>query len=74
MIRRREGGVGKSTSTAEIAWNLAKAGNRTLLVSTDPAHNVGDIFDTLIGSKGKEVAPNLIALEIDPEVETTAYT
>lgn len=68
-----KGGVGKSTSAAALAWNLAKAGHRTLLVSTDPAHNVGDIFDTSIGSKGKEVAPNLIALEIDPEVETTAY-
>lgn len=68
-----KGGVGKSTSAAAIAWNFAKQGKRTLLVSTDPAHNVGDIFDTKIGGEGKEVAPNLIALEIDPETETTKY-
>lgn len=68
-----KGGVGKSTSAAAIAWNFAKEGKRTLLVSTDPAHNVGDIFDTAIGGEGKEVAPNLFALEIDPEIETTKY-
>lgn len=68
-----KGGVGKSTSAAAIAWQSAKAGYRTLLVSTDPAHNVGDIFNEQIGGRTKEIAENLYALEIDPEIETENY-
>lgn len=68
-----KGGVGKSTSAAAIAWKSAKEGNKTLLVSTDPAHNVGDIFNREIGGKTIEIADNLFALEIDPEIETDNY-
>lgn len=68
-----KGGVGKSTSAAAIALKSAQEGFKTLLVSTDPAHNVGDIFDTKIGGKTKEVTKNLYALEIDPEIETANY-
>lgn len=68
-----KGGVGKSTSAAAIAWTAAKNGHKTLLISTDPAHNVGDIFDEKIGGKTKELASNLFALEIDPEIETEKY-
>ena len=68
-----KGGVGKSTSAAAIAWQSAKAGHKTLLVSTDPAHNVGDIFNEQIGGRTKEIADNLYALEIDPEIETENY-
>lgn len=68
-----KGGVGKSTSAAAIAWRSAKEGFKTLLISTDPAHNVGDIFNEQIGGKTKEIANNLYALEIDPEIETDNY-
>lgn len=68
-----KGGVGKSTSAAAIAWRSAKNGHRTLLISTDPAHNVGDIFNQKIGGKTKAIADNLYALEIDPEIETDNY-
>ncbi|ANU09021.1 arsenic transporting ATPase [Planococcus antarcticus DSM 14505] len=68
-----KGGVGKSTSAAAIAWRSAKEGNKTLLISTDPAHNVGDIFNQKIGGKTKAIADNLYALEIDPEIETDNY-
>ncbi|PPA69888.1 ArsA family ATPase [Jeotgalibacillus proteolyticus] len=68
-----KGGVGKSTSAAAIAWKSAGQGHRTLLISTDPAHNVGDIFDQKIGGKIKEISKNLFALEIDPEIETANY-
>lgn len=68
-----KGGVGKSTSAAAIAWRSAKEGNKTLLISTDPAHNVGDIFNEKIGGKTKAIADNLYALEIDPEIETDNY-
>ncbi|MFD1335932.1 ArsA family ATPase [Oceanobacillus iheyensis] len=68
-----KGGVGKSSSAAAIAWKLAKEGNKTLLISTDPAHNVGDIFQTTIGGKIKKLANSLYGLEIDPEIETDSY-
>lgn len=68
-----KGGVGKSTSAAAIAWKLAKSGKKTLLISTDPAHNLGDIFSQDIGGQAKWVTENLYALEIDPDIETTKY-
>lgn len=68
-----KGGVGKSTSAAAIAWKSAKSGNKTLLVSTDPAHNLGDIFKQSIGGKTTRVAENLSALEIDSDIETDKY-
>ncbi|MEW9501010.1 ArsA family ATPase [Jeotgalibacillus marinus] len=68
-----KGGVGKSTSAAAIAWKSAQQGNRTLLISTDPAHNVGDIFNRKLDGKTVEISKNLYALEIDPEIETATY-
>ncbi|CAM3817047.1 ArsA family ATPase [Alkalicoccus chagannorensis] len=68
-----KGGVGKSTSAAALAVQAAAAGRRTLLVSTDPAHNTGDIFGREIGGKPVQVEDHLWALEIDSEVETSRY-
>ena len=68
-----KGGVGKSTSAAALACQSAENGSRTLLVSTDPAHNLGDIFNQKIGGKIIDVSTNLAALEIDPEIETNKY-
>jgi len=68
-----KGGVGKSTSAAAIAWKSAQEGNKTLLISTDPAHNLGDIFSRKIGGKITAVTKYLYALEIDPEIETSNY-
>lgn len=68
-----KGGVGKSTSASAIAWTLAQKKERTLLVSTDPAHNLSHIFLQQIGSDITKVTNYLSALEIDPEVETDQY-
>ncbi|MCG5103966.1 ArsA family ATPase [Oceanobacillus alkalisoli] len=68
-----KGGVGKSTSASAIAWRLAIMGKKTLLISTDPAHNLGDIFSVKIGGEPKKIVQNLYALEINPEHETTKY-
>ncbi len=68
-----KGGVGKSTTSAAIAWEAALMGHNTLLVSTDPAHNLGDIFNQKIGGKITHLSRNLSALEIDPEIETANY-
>lgn len=68
-----KGGVGKSTSSAAIALQCANKGDKTLLISTDPAHNVGHIFNLEVGGKISKVTANLDALEIDPERETDEY-
>jgi arsenite-transporting ATPase len=68
-----KGGVGKTTSAAAFALARARVGRRTLLVSTDPAHNLGDIFRTRIGDSITLIVENLWALEIDQEVETRRY-
>jgi arsenite-transporting ATPase len=61
-----KGGVGKSSVAAAHAIKSAKEGNKTLLVSTDMAHNLGDIFEVSLGKEPLQVAKNLDAYEIDP--------
>lgn len=61
-----KGGVGKSSVAAAHAIKSAKEGHRTLLVSTDMAHNLSDIFETALGKEPFEVAENLDVYEIDP--------
>lgn len=68
-----KGGVGKSTTAAALALKFAKEGTNTLLISTDPAHNIGDIFGQAIGGKKTALMDNLSAVEIDPERETKLY-
>ncbi|CDO02423.1 arsenical pump-driving ATPase [Oceanobacillus picturae] len=68
-----KGGVGKSTTAAALAWSFAEKGIRTLLVSTDPAHNTGDIFDQKIGGAMKRLSKFLTAIEIDPDHEASSY-
>ncbi|MDT8899981.1 ArsA family ATPase [Anaeroselena agilis] len=68
-----KGGVGKTTSSAAYAFHCADQGLKTLLVSTDPAHSLGDIFEQKIGATIKELNPCLHVLEIDPEQESQKY-
>lgn len=62
-----KGGVGKSSVAAAHAVKSAGEGKKTLLVSTDMAHNLGDIFGQKLGKAAKTILPNLDAYEIDPE-------
>src|SRR5690625_7062195 len=68
-----KGGVGKSTTSAVNALESYKRNNKTLLISTDAAHNIGHIFETKGGGTISSVAENLDALEIDPKRETELY-
>lgn len=68
-----KGGVGKTTSSAAYAYSCASKGEKTLVVSTDPAHSLCDIFEIPIGSEIKKLKTNLYALEIDPEKESIKY-
>jgi arsenite-transporting ATPase len=68
-----KGGVGKTTTASALAVALADSGQRCLLVSTDPAHSLGDLFGVPIGDTVRTLIPNLFALEIDPDREVDAY-
>ena len=62
-----KGGVGKSSVAAAHAIKSASEGKKTLLVSTDIAHNLGDIFERRLGKEVENLLPNLDIYEIDPE-------
>lgn len=68
-----KGGVGKSTSSAALALAFSKEGEKTLLVSTDPAHNLGDIFHKKVASTKTPLEKNLWGIEIDPTIESKRY-
>jgi len=68
-----KGGVGKTTLSAATAWRMAEEGRRVLLVSTDPAHNLGHLFDRHIGPQPVRLAPGLDGLELDPEQTVTQH-
>jgi arsenite-transporting ATPase len=68
-----KGGVGKTTLAAAFALRAAGRGERTLLVSTDPAHSTSDILETELGTEPRPVVTDLWAMELDPEQEATRY-
>lgn len=70
-----KGGVGKTSIACATAVSLAEAGKRILLVSTDPASNVCQVFGIEIGNRitAIQAVPNLSALEIDPQAAAQAY-
>ncbi len=60
-----KGGVGKTSIAAATAVKSAKQGLKTLVVSTDPAHSLGDSFDRKLSNEPVEINENLWAQEID---------
>jgi arsenite-transporting ATPase len=62
-----KGGVGKTTIAAATAVRAARAGRRTLVMSTDPAHSLADSFEVRIGSNATPIAHNLWAQQIDAQ-------
>jgi arsenite-transporting ATPase len=70
-----KGGVGKTSLACATALSLADAGKRVLLVSTDPASNVAQVFETTIGNAVTPIpgVAGLDALEINPEAAAAAY-
>ena len=70
-----KGGVGKTSLACATAVYLAERGKRTLLVSTDPASNVAQVFGTVVGNRIVPISavPGLDAMEIDPEQAAEEY-
>lgn len=70
-----KGGVGKTSIACATAVNLADGGKKVLLVSTDPASNLQDVFGMELNNKGmviKEI-PNLTVVNLDPEQAAAEY-
>ncbi|NFL74484.1 arsenical pump-driving ATPase [Clostridium sporogenes] len=70
-----KGGVGKTSTACAIAVALADNGKKIMLVSTDPASNLQDVFNTKLNNKGvyiKEV-PNLLVANFEPEEAAAEY-
>lgn len=65
LLYTGKGGVGKTSTSAATALRCAELGYRTAVLSTDPAHSLGDSFDRRIGNELVELAPNLWGQEID---------
>ena len=62
-----KGGVGKTTSAAGTATLAARRGERTLVLSTDAAHSLGDAFEHVIGPEPTLVAENLWVHQVDAQ-------
>src|SRR6478736_671964 len=60
-----KGGVGKTSVAAATALRCARRGARTMVISTDLAHSLGDAFDRELGAEPILIAPNLWAHESD---------
>lgn len=59
-----KGGVGKSTMSAAAAWQLSKD-HRVLIVSLDPAHNLGDVFNVSLNDRKRKYSDTLFLQEVD---------
>ncbi|MEQ7871077.1 ArsA family ATPase [Chromohalobacter salexigens] len=68
-----KGGVGKTSCATAYALGCAAAGWRTLLVSTDPAHNLADLFGRAPGPTPARMQAGLDVVELDPDHETQRY-
>jgi len=70
-----KGGVGKTSMACTHAVRYADEGKHTLIVTTDPASNLADVFEQKIGHHVTPITgvPNLSAMEIDPDTATKEY-
>ena len=70
-----KGGVGKTTMASATAIHYATEGKKTLIVTTDPASNLADVFEQEIGHKITAIkdTESLYAMEIDPDKATKEY-
>lgn len=70
-----KGGVGKTTTASATAINLADAGKQVMLVSTDPASNLQDVFNTELTNKPQAIngVPGLFAANFDPVTAAGEY-
>ncbi|MBU3137669.1 arsenical pump-driving ATPase [Clostridium gasigenes] len=70
-----KGGVGKTSTACATAITLADLGKKIMLVSTDPASNLQDVFNRKLNNKGVEIkeVPNLVVANFNPEEAASEY-
>lgn len=70
-----KGGVGKTSTACAVAVTLADEGKKIMLVSTDPASNLQDVFNEELTNKGTDIkeVPNLVVANFDPEQAAAEY-
>jgi arsenite-transporting ATPase len=70
-----KGGVGKTTVASTVAVRLAEMGRHVLIVSTDPASNLDDVFEMKVSSTLTPVpeVPHLSIMNLDPEAAAASY-
>ncbi len=73
LVYTGKGGVGKTSVAAATALACADRGYRTIVMSTDIAHSLGDAFDRELGPTPLEIAPNLWAQESDVFFNVARY-
>lgn len=69
LLYTGKGGVGKTTTAAATAVRCSELGQRTLVLSADAAHSLGDVFGTRLGPVPSELGANLQAAELDARLE-----
>ena len=70
-----KGGVGKTSTACAVAVNLADRGGKVLLISTDPASNLQDVFHRELDGKGVAIdgVPGLVVANLNPEEAAREY-